>query len=563
MNQTLSEFKILQDNLSNLIKKIDNFLQIGESLGAEIDKISKDKLVNLLKQTENQKLKIALIGGFSEGKTSIAAAWLGKLDKTSMKISQNESSDEIQIYEADNIEIIDTPGLFGFKEKFDASSGQIQKYKDITKKYISEANLIFYVMNSTNPIKDSHKEDLQWLFRELNLLPRTIFVLSRFDEVADVEDENDYMQNLNIKKQNVIDRLNELLNLNLDEKNKLSIVGVSANPFGSGIEYYLNNLDEFKRLSHIQNLQDETTKKIKQSGGNALIISQTANSITRDIINNQLPQTQKIYDEFTKNSHSLQQLSFDKQQELENIKQEISQARIQLRESITKYFKDLILELSGTEMETFNDFITSSIGDEGILIRTTIQNYFENLTGAINNKLDRMATTYIEKLDGYSITKFSKVSKDGINFLTKSNLITSENIKIARNVIVSTAKIFNIDLVLKFKPWGAIKLASSVNKALPFFALALEAWDSWSKFEQNKKFKETKEQVKSNLCNQQKEILDFINGDNFIEQCFNKFNILKQELINFNTELNNMQEQQVRFNEWKKMGQEIIDAEIL
>ena len=55
-------------------------------------------------------------------------------------------------------------------------------------------------MNSTNPIKDSHKEDLQWLFRELNLLPRTIFVLSRFDEVADVEDENDYMQNLNIKK---------------------------------------------------------------------------------------------------------------------------------------------------------------------------------------------------------------------------------------------------------------------------------------------------------------------------------------------------------------------------
>lgn len=30
MNQTLSEFKILQDNLSNLIKKIDNFLQIGE-----------------------------------------------------------------------------------------------------------------------------------------------------------------------------------------------------------------------------------------------------------------------------------------------------------------------------------------------------------------------------------------------------------------------------------------------------------------------------------------------------------------------------------------------------
>src|SRR3546814_14798706 len=77
--------------------------------------------------------------------------------------------------------------LFGFKEQVNAETNAIEKYKDITKKYVSEAHLVLYVMNSTNPIKESHQDDLVWLFRTLDLLPRTVFVLSRFVEVAAVE----------------------------------------------------------------------------------------------------------------------------------------------------------------------------------------------------------------------------------------------------------------------------------------------------------------------------------------------------------------------------------------
>ncbi|MEE6538245.1 hypothetical protein VWM66_10860, partial [Campylobacter jejuni] len=40
--------------------------------------------------------------GFSEGKTSIAAAWIERLDKTSMKIDHQESSDEVKIYNIDD-----------------------------------------------------------------------------------------------------------------------------------------------------------------------------------------------------------------------------------------------------------------------------------------------------------------------------------------------------------------------------------------------------------------------------------------------------------------------------
>ncbi|GAA7885869.1 hypothetical protein HpMS199_07220 [Helicobacter pylori] len=44
------------------------------------------------------------------------------------------------------------------------------------------------------------KENQNWLFRTLNLLSRTIFVISRFDEEADIEDEEDYNKRFKIKK---------------------------------------------------------------------------------------------------------------------------------------------------------------------------------------------------------------------------------------------------------------------------------------------------------------------------------------------------------------------------
>ncbi|GAA9910942.1 hypothetical protein VN0815_06560 [Helicobacter pylori] len=58
-----------------------------------------------------------MVGGFFEGKTSIAVAWIERLDK-SMNIDYQESSDVVKIYDIDNeIELVDIPGLFGFKEK--------------------------------------------------------------------------------------------------------------------------------------------------------------------------------------------------------------------------------------------------------------------------------------------------------------------------------------------------------------------------------------------------------------------------------------------------------------
>ena len=89
---TLNEFKKQQSKEIEIICDLLNFLEMGENLGVEIDKRLKEKLLKAINEVKTEKLRVALIGGFSEGKTSIAAAWLEKLDKSTMKISQQESS---------------------------------------------------------------------------------------------------------------------------------------------------------------------------------------------------------------------------------------------------------------------------------------------------------------------------------------------------------------------------------------------------------------------------------------------------------------------------------------
>ncbi|EJB62861.1 labile enterotoxin outputA [Helicobacter pylori Hp H-42] len=274
-NETLEQFKRNQKRNQEILKKLLDFVHTGEEYGIKVEDSLKDKIGNAMENVAGQKLKVALVGGFSCGKTSIAAAWIERLDK-SMKIDHEESSDEVKIYNIDDeIELVDTPGLFGFKVKtHDSDKNKGERYKDITKKYISEAHLTLYALNPSNHIKESHKDDLNWLFRTLNLLSRTIFVISRFDEEADIEDEEDYNKRFKIKKENIQNRLNELISLSEEEKESLIIVAVAANPFDLGVEHWLKHQEEFQKLSHIKALQDATQKKIKENGGKLTIIEE-------------------------------------------------------------------------------------------------------------------------------------------------------------------------------------------------------------------------------------------------------------------------------------------------
>ncbi len=485
-NETLEQFKRNQKRNQEILKKLLDFVHTGEEYGIKVEESLKDKIHNAMENVAGQKLKVALVGGFSCGKTSIAAAWIERLDK-SMKIDHKESSDEVKIYSIDDeIELVDTPGLFGFKEKI-TDSGKIERYKDITKKYVSEAHLILYALNPSNPIKESHKDDLNWLFRTLNLLSRTIFVISRFDEEADIEDEEDYNKRFKIKKENIQNRLNELISLSEEEKESLIIVAVAANPFDLGVEHWLKHQEEFQKLSHIKTLQDATQKKIKENGGKLT----TKKSVIQDVVHRQMPPAKQALQDINREMEYLNKTLEKRRKDIQDLNSEISQARIHLREFIIRYFSDLILQVLGTSLETFNDFIIREIGDEYINMETRVKNEFEKQTQGTSNEIAKIETGFNADMSFFE-KHAGALGKIGINFLNQSGFINATSIKAARDALVAAGKFVGIDLALKFKPWGAFKLASNLNKALPLIGLAFEAWDSYNKYQKEQEFEKAK-----------------------------------------------------------------------
>ncbi len=559
-NETLEQFKANQKRNQEILQKLLDFVHAGEEYGINVEESLKDKIHNAIKNVAGQKLKVALVGGFSEGKTSIAAAWIERLDK-SMKIDHQESSDEVKIYDIDNeIELVDTPGLFGFKEKI-TDSGKIERYKDITKKYISEAHLILYALNPSNPIKESHKDDLNWLFRTLNLLSRTIFVISRFDEEADIEDEEDYNKRFKIKKENIQNRLNDLISLSEKEKEGLIIVAVAANPYDLGVEHWLKHQEEFQKLSHIKALQDATQKKIKENGGKLTIIEETKKSVIQDVVYRQMPPAKQALQDINGEMERLNKTLEKRRKDLQNLNNEISQARIHLREFITRYFSDLISQVSGTSLETFNDFAMREIGDKGINIETRVQNAFEREMQGISNEIAKIGTTFNADMSSFE-KHAGTFGRIGIKLLEQSKFINATNIKVARDGIVAVAKFTGIDLALKFKPWGAVKLASNLNKALPLIGLAFEAWDSYNKYKKQQEFEKTKEEMKSHFDGQKQEILHLINDETrFKQTCFPNALELEKSFQEIEERIKKTQECAQGLEKWIQTGEDFIKGE--
>ncbi|EOC1350322.1 dynamin family protein [Cronobacter dublinensis] len=562
MEKTLDVFKAQQSRNVHILDELTAFLEQGEKVGVPVDVQLINKIEAAKENAANGKLKIALIGGFSEGKTSIAAAWMGRLDKASMNISHQESSNEVKVYDVgSDFVLIDTPGLFGFKEQFNEDTRAVEKYKDMTKKYISEAHLILYVMNSTNPIKESHKADLEWLFRTLNLLERTVFVLSRFDEVADVEDEDDYAANVEVKRQNVRARLDDLIALTSLEHDALNIVAVAANPFDMGTEYWLDNPEKFRALSHISELQDATSDKIEKSGGALALSEETKKSVIRDILTRKLPEAIANDVRIRQEIEDLSSIHVRLSKELLTMQRDIAEARISLNNFVLDYFKDLILRARGLSLETYMEFFESEIGEQGIIIDTRLDNEFARRVQSVNNAIQKMHLGYSAEINHYN-GNMAAMGKQGLNYVVKSNLINSATVIAARDGVVSVGKMAGLELgkLLKFKPWGAIKFAKGLNGALVFAGVALELWDTYSQAKREAEFKKMIDSMISNFNQQRDGLISVLGGSEFARDYFTGFALMQDEMASLERAMQAIQEQQSLFARWRADA-EAIDAE--
>ncbi|GAA8025845.1 hypothetical protein HpCS43_08200 [Helicobacter pylori] len=245
-----------------------------------------------------------------------------------------------------------------------------------------------------------------------------------------------------------------------------------------------------------------------------------------------------------------------RRKDLQNLNGEISQARTNLREFITRYFSGLISQVSGTSLETFNDFLIREIGDKGINIETRVQNAFERETQGVLNEIAKIGTSFNADMSIFE-KHAGALGKIGINFLKQSGLfINATNIKLVRDGIAAVGKFVGVDWAFKFKPWGAVKLAGNLNKALPFIGIAFEAWDSYNKYQKEQELEKAKEEMKSNFDNQKKEILELINDEaKFKQTCFSNALELEKSFQEIEEEIKKTQECDQEFEKWIQIGE--------
>ena len=551
--ETIDAFKQQQRKTIMILERVQNFIQEAKEFGVQIDPKFLNKVRNAISQKEDEKLKIALVGGFSEGKTSIVAAWSEKYDEGKMKISQSESSDEVEIFPFEEFELIDTPGLFGFKE-----SSNKEKYMDKTKKYVSETNILLYVMNPNNPIKESHKEELRWLFKDLALLSRTVFVLGRFDEEADIEDEEEYQEQLRIKKDNIKQRLIDFKVI--DATADLSIVAVSANPFDQGFDYWLQHMDEFKKISHIGDLQKATTKKIEEVGNKNELVLESQKSIINDILGREIPLAEQRVASVNKEFQRFNEAYLDIKEDIGKTNKKIAATKTNLREYITDFFTDLILQVQGTDIETFKDFFQRNIGDGGIVLENKIQNELERQVGTMSNEIGKMEMSYNASFEHYQ-SVVSGLALEGVKrgstFLKTGKLnVTNASVLTVRDFVMPS---------LKFKPWQAVKWAKTANTIIggvgAGLGIAIELWDSWSKKKQQEEFSKAILEVKENFEKQRKEYLDIINDeDSFLSHFFPSYEELERKVEMMGKEKQDKEDFNQRFQKWCREA-EIIEGE--
>lgn len=519
------EKRAVVDRLNHLRCVLETLGNMGFDVAADLQKIA-----SALQSIEADVLRIALLGAFSDGKTSVVAAWLGKL-MADMKIDMDESSDRLAIYHPeglpDRCEIVDTPGLFGDKE-LTVGDKQVM-YEDLTKRYISEAHLILYVVDATNPLKESHGVIVKWILRDLNKLSSTVFVINKMDEVTDLTEPELFEEQAAIKRENLKTKLQRAAGLTPDELSCLNIVCVAANPNDRGLKFWFEKPEQYEGRSRINHLK-ALTGKILQGNVPAVLVAKTGLDVVRDVVGQRVAIA----------SAELERLEAFAQQNMtdtERLQQDIRQGRKEVKALARELYnellgmeKSLMNGLRPLSLKDIRGFLEDEIGysQEGVgyklhlKIKMTVDHYFElsssvvrRLSDEITQQMDSSAS-FLSTIGGSAAKSVGRIAQ-GLSKMDPATIKAA--ILTARNTLAETT-----GYVFKFKPWGATNLAGGIAKwAGPLggaFVLGADIYGAYKAHELEQELQKCKDQIGALIKDAFKDIYDILGDDDRLFESF-------------------------------------------
>lgn len=531
------------------MQELDIILQEGEKLGLNLQEVYK-KVAHVQETISDEKIKIVLLSSFSDGKTTIIAA-LNEQIEDNMKIDSDESSDEIIVYHpqglAKDFEIMDTPGLFGSKEK--EVEGEAIRFSEITERFISEAHIILYVCDAVTPLKESHASFIEKVMRQYNKLPSTIFVINKMDEAGyDLLDEKDFQRGVAIKTENLVKRLKDTIDLTDAEAEELNIVCIAADPKGKGLTKWFERLEDYKKRSHIDDLRACIDRIIGSCDKELLHKSVELATMTdiADMLSQNITAVSQSIGETIKERIIVIN---DSKSELALLKSDLNNARKLMSDRLNELKNGIFAELDAITMEDLTSFIEQKIGVEENGISFYIFNNEVNQIIRECSEGNNVALHEHAQLIDQKISSMKQFAIDGLKSGTKfiKNIkISGETVKAVRDVVCKS---------FKFKPWGAIKLASKVNKVMPMIGVIMDGAFAWyeqkqddkrrQEFEKNKKT--IKDAINKTIANV---FATFSDDEKYIQNYAPSYEHIKQEIESMESDNNRMLETQEKLYQY-------------
>lgn len=502
-NHKINALKKLENFQNEFIKPLENYSEIQN-----VDFLN-NKIIDTYNNIKSNEFIVALFGAFSDGKSTIIKVLT---NDDNIEISPLPETDQINVYDLNKtVKIVDTPGMFS----------EFKNHTEKTKRYISNANLIFYVVSAENPLKDSQIDTIKWIMKDLRKKDSMIFLLNKMDSVTDLYDESEFEKMCDVKIENIRDTLKNI-DIFVKEDN---FICISADPYAEGLDYWLKEND-YGKISRMDKL-DKKLNKVLENNKEELIIK-VANSILNDcktIILNEVGSFNYSKGELisleAKNlnyiTNEIEILDKDIKNSFDNINANLESLRLEYLSKINNI----------KAPEDYANYFDSSLGKDSYILEERINNIFkfeiDNLVSEHTEtmkKIELNSEKYQKqksKVLGAGSTYGKQLAK-GLTGIPNDQLV--KGIKIVRD---------STKLPIKFKPWGMTKLAKNLKYGGAALAVGIDAISTYFSVKSQEEFETNVNQHKEEVLDLFKNIKTNNTLENFLDNYFPNIRDLKQE----------------------------------
>lgn len=536
MYETINYAKY-QQRLEQLILKTKNLLlqtansDLAQKMDAELQEVS-----------ERKDLRLAFVGQYSSGKSTIISALTGNKD---ILIDANIATDKTTEYRWNNIILMDTPGIL---------AGKVEEHDEITKAALKECDLIFYVLTSQlfDDVIFNNFIDLAY---NQHLADKMFIVVNKMN--MEYGDYSQLVQNYTTSLQNTFKERGY-------DFSAFHVAFIDANDYLEGFkngddkfiqvsnfEKFINDLNSFVSSKGLIKKQFDTPVRILQSYAKDIAISEVDQNLA------------EFYRQFE------QRLSISERE----LKRDVSDVLYSFETDAMTKVSALSGEIGSlgeaewkAQQEGLNKALQQSINTTSTKIEKVVEQNYTDLLKEVENfgQRDTLAK-YISSIDAkLNSPNISIEERNNLNYQKRAlDWLKSGAAKVGdmapgvngvfggisnasgsqlHNIVLNVGHFFG----KSFRPWEAVRWASNIAKVAKFGIPVVTAGiDIWMQLREEKKENERLQQIKESK-------------NQFITGYQGEMNKVKGQFENYlNTVLENYRDKR---NDVNKSKDEIIKA---